>query len=142
MVRVSGSRVVRPAAWLEARQIVMSASRACQSLPNLFFAPASEHAKHRVVRERKAKRICDPCPVKAECNTMGEYEDYGIWAGVNRDTKGRTTGYRACEECGELYVAIRYNHKTCSEVCKVARRYRQKKLSKRKREMARIGGVT
>lgn len=70
---------------------------ACKGYPtSIFFPTAGESAV-------EAKKICDKCPVAAECNTasmQGSYGDieHGVWAGQGyrprRTERIRTEGYR------------------------------------------------
>lgn len=50
----------------------------------LFFAPEHETPAQRIRRERDAKRICGPCPVRAQCLecALSIGETYGIWGGT------------------------------------------------------------
>ena len=34
-----------------------------------------------------AKSICQACPVRAECLTAGEFEEYGIWGGLTAEER-------------------------------------------------------
>jgi WhiB family redox-sensing transcriptional regulator len=55
--------------------------------PELFFpigtsAPAAEQS-------RRAKRICHPCPVRAECLewSLATYQDAGVWGGLDEEER-------------------------------------------------------
>jgi WhiB family redox-sensing transcriptional regulator len=38
---------------------------------------------------RKAKALCDECPVQAECLEAGMDEEYGIWGGLSPKQRRR-----------------------------------------------------
>lgn len=56
---------------------------------NLFFSGEGERQPERDVRERKAKKICDACPVWKKCldHAMNFRERDGIWGGMNEDER-------------------------------------------------------
>ncbi len=60
---------------------------ACRGLREaLFFPPpVAERKDQRRQRERKAKAICEECPVKDLClaYALRIEETYGIWGGLN-----------------------------------------------------------
>lgn len=52
----------------------------------VFFPPShSERKDERIERERAAKEICRPCPVRQECldYAIKIREAHGIWGGLN-----------------------------------------------------------
>lgn len=51
----------------------------------LFFGPDGERQPERDLRERKAKAVCEACPVRIEClnYAVGRPEKYGTWGGLN-----------------------------------------------------------
>ena len=52
----------------------------------VFFPPAhAERKEERIARERAAKEICRPCPVRQECldYAIRIREAHGIWGGLN-----------------------------------------------------------
>jgi WhiB family redox-sensing transcriptional regulator len=52
----------------------------------VFFPPShSERKDERLARERAAKAICKPCPVRQEClaYAIRIREPHGIWGGLN-----------------------------------------------------------
>jgi WhiB family redox-sensing transcriptional regulator len=61
---------------------------ACKGLTELFFPEHGEPAD-------EARKVCQTCPVQAECLEAGMWEQHGVWGGTNyRDRlkirKGRT----------------------------------------------------
>ena len=52
--------------------------------PTLFFASDDETRGQRARRERTAKRICHPCPARADClqHALATGETYGVWGGT------------------------------------------------------------
>ncbi len=68
----------------------------------LFFGPDGERQPERDVRERKAKALCDRCPVSGQCldYALKHREDHGIWGGTEPDERRgerRRRGRRASE---------------------------------------------
>jgi len=55
----------------------------------LFFGPDGERQPERDIRERKAKAVCNACPVRAECLTyaVSRPEKYGTWGGLNEEER-------------------------------------------------------
>ena len=55
----------------------------------VFFHPDSERGSARQAREATAKRICDSCPVRAEClrHAIQVQEPYGIWGGMGENER-------------------------------------------------------
>ncbi len=55
----------------------------------LFFGPDGERQPERDVRERKAKKICDGCPVRRECLdfALSRPEKYGLYGGLSEDER-------------------------------------------------------
>jgi WhiB family transcriptional regulator, redox-sensing transcriptional regulator len=51
----------------------------------LFFGPDGETEPERKIRERKAKAVCAPCAVRAECldYALDHHVRRGIWGGLN-----------------------------------------------------------
>jgi WhiB family redox-sensing transcriptional regulator len=48
-----------------------------------FFHPDGERGSSRNRRERKAKELCEACPVRAQCaaHALSAHEPYGVWGG-------------------------------------------------------------
>jgi WhiB family redox-sensing transcriptional regulator len=59
----------------------------------MFFFPEGERGRVRGQREHAAKRICEDCPVLAECRTHAftAGETYGIWGGMSETDRVRHT---------------------------------------------------
>jgi len=57
----------------------------------LFFGPDGETEPERKIRERKAKALCAPCPVRAECldYALEHHVRRGIWGGLNETERFR-----------------------------------------------------
>jgi WhiB family redox-sensing transcriptional regulator len=55
----------------------------------LFFGPDGERQPERDVRERRAKQLCESCPVRTEClgYAVTRPEKYGTWGGLNEDER-------------------------------------------------------
>ena len=61
---------------------------ACRGRLELFFAKKAERPEARARRETKAKRLCDVCPVVAECRiTARTNREYGYWAGESEEER-------------------------------------------------------
>jgi WhiB family redox-sensing transcriptional regulator len=61
---------------------------ACRGRLELFFAKKAERPEARARRETKAKRLCDECPVIAECRTTARTNrEYGYWAGESEEER-------------------------------------------------------
>lgn len=62
----------------------------CRGLEStVFFHPEGERGRARAARVRRAKRICERCPVLDLCRnyalTVGE--PYGVWGGMSEDER-------------------------------------------------------
>ena len=67
---------------------------ACQGQTSLFFAPAGERPEARVVREARARTICQACAVMEPCRRWArEQREYGFWGGESEDERA-AAGYR------------------------------------------------
>lgn len=55
----------------------------------LFFHPSGERGEAHDSREQAAKRVCDRCPVRAEClaHSLRVREPYGVWGGLTEDER-------------------------------------------------------
>ncbi|GAA4556207.1 WhiB family transcriptional regulator [Pseudonocardia xishanensis] len=61
-------------------------SSACRDLDSaVFFHPERERGAEKDAREQRAKRICEACPVIAECRrwALATREPYGVWGGLS-----------------------------------------------------------
>ena len=70
----------------------------CRSLsPDAFFHPEGERGAARVNRASAAKRVCDTCPVLAQCrvHALAAREPYGIWGGLTEEERAATLAGRA-----------------------------------------------
>lgn len=58
---------------------------------DLFFHPWNDTPRARQDRERRAKAICNMCPVKQQCLdwSLKVQEPYGVWGGVGEDERRR-----------------------------------------------------
>jgi WhiB family redox-sensing transcriptional regulator len=60
----------------------------CRGRMELFFARKAERPQARARREAKASRLCDVCPVHAECLDFSrENHEYGFWAGESEEDR-------------------------------------------------------
>ncbi|WP_081792586.1 WhiB family transcriptional regulator [Rhodococcus wratislaviensis] len=52
--------------------------------PSAFFSPDGERGAARARREARARRICQTCPVLAECReyALAAAEPFGTWGGM------------------------------------------------------------
>ena len=72
----------------------------CKGQLKLFFAPKAERPQARARREAKAKRLCDECPVFAECRQFArEHREYGYWAGESEEDR-HLLGFRVTAPIG------------------------------------------
>lgn len=55
----------------------------------LFYHPEGERGRARMERERKAKAICNSCPVLAACRShaLAVAEPFGIWGGMTEQER-------------------------------------------------------
>ncbi|OJY39278.1 WhiB family transcriptional regulator [Pseudonocardia sp. 73-21] len=59
---------------------------ACRDLDSaVFFHPTRERGPSRRARVRRAKEICETCPVIEECRrySLATREPYGVWGGLS-----------------------------------------------------------
>lgn len=69
----------------------------CRGLEStVFFHPEGERGRARAARVRRAKEICDSCPVLDRCRSyaLAVGEPYGVWGGMSEDER-RTHTQRA-----------------------------------------------
>jgi WhiB family transcriptional regulator, redox-sensing transcriptional regulator len=55
-----------------------------------FYAPfGGERKRDRVVRELRAKAVCESCPVRVQCldHAVRNGERYGVWGGLTSDER-------------------------------------------------------
>lgn len=57
--------------------------------PTLFFHPQNERGLSRLRRDRQAKAVCAPCPVRLECAdyAIRAREPYGVWGGLTEEDR-------------------------------------------------------
>jgi WhiB family redox-sensing transcriptional regulator len=57
--------------------------------PRLFFHPEGERGPARRNRDVEAKRLCEACPVMADCreHALAVREPYGVWGGLTEDDR-------------------------------------------------------
>jgi WhiB family redox-sensing transcriptional regulator len=63
----------------------------CRDHPAELFFPEEESRRHRRAREDSAKRICQDCPVIAECrrHALNIPEAYGVWGAMTAAERAR-----------------------------------------------------
>ncbi|RVW01852.1 WhiB family transcriptional regulator [Rhodococcus spongiicola] len=62
----------------------------CQGMDaSAFFPPTGERGSARMVRERRAKAICNACPVMATClaHSLAVPEPFGVWGGMSESER-------------------------------------------------------
>lgn len=62
----------------------------CRGLEStVFFHPEGERGRARAARVRRAKQICDACPVLERCRNyaLAVGEPYGVWGGMSEDER-------------------------------------------------------
>jgi len=75
---------------------------ACTGQTELFFAPGGERPEARVVRERRARGICQRCPALLECRDWArENREYGFWGGESEEERA-AAGYRVDMPVGRV----------------------------------------
>jgi len=64
----------------------------CLNLPSEVFFPDDAARRDRRAREERAKRICQSCPVIAECreHAVRTPEIYGIWGATTPRERARS----------------------------------------------------
>jgi WhiB family transcriptional regulator, redox-sensing transcriptional regulator len=83
-----------PLAW--------SAEAACRGRSELFFAPAGERPEARVVRESRARAICQDCPVITPCRQWArDHREYGFWGGESEEDRA-AAGFRVDMPVGRV----------------------------------------
>jgi WhiB family transcriptional regulator, redox-sensing transcriptional regulator len=63
---------------------------ACRGMDSeTFFHPDGQRGRARTERERKAKSICQTCPVMDQCreHALSVREPYGVWGGLTEDER-------------------------------------------------------
>jgi WhiB family redox-sensing transcriptional regulator len=65
---------------------------ACKGMPlDVFFGADGERGPSRERRERKAKRVCDGCPVRDACRDFAILKPapFGTWGGMGEDERAK-----------------------------------------------------
>jgi WhiB family redox-sensing transcriptional regulator len=79
-----------------------TADAACEGRTDLFFAPAGERPEARVVREAKARSVCNECAALAPCRAWArENREYGFWGGESEEERA-AAGYRVDMPVGRV----------------------------------------
>ena len=63
---------------------------ACRGMDStFFFHPDGERGPARAHRERRAKAVCQGCPVIEPCrrHALATREPYGVWGGLTEDER-------------------------------------------------------
>ncbi|MGH8869414.1 MAG: WhiB family transcriptional regulator [Actinomycetes bacterium] len=63
---------------------------ACRGMPlHVFFGADGERPGTREARERRAKSVCDECPVRRECaeHALDVPEPAGVWGGLGEEER-------------------------------------------------------
>ena len=63
---------------------------------SFFFHPDGERGPARASRERRAKAVCESCPVMEPCrrHALAAGEPYGIWGGLSESERFAASGGR------------------------------------------------
>lgn len=65
--------------------------------PEEFFHPEGERGSARRLRDERAKRVCERCPVILECreHALAAREPYGVWGGLSEDEREQELARRS-----------------------------------------------
>ena len=75
-------RIRKPPSWY--------GSAACVDKAVLFFAAPDERAGARALREGRARRVCQSCPVMEPCRAWARANrEYGYWGGESEAERSR-----------------------------------------------------
>lgn len=115
------------------------AQAACKSRdPDLFYAHPMDHD-----RQREAKRVCNNCPVIAECLTQAIENDepFGVWGGYTarerHDIRRTSRPPTRAPQCGTYAGAKRHYNRgeqTCQHCRQAAADHSAERRGGRKRE--------
>lgn len=66
----------------------------CRDVPDLFYNAEDEPKSVRRRKEAAAKKLCEQCPVLAECaaHAQANRELYGVWGGMSEAERHRQAG--------------------------------------------------
>ncbi|MCZ7528096.1 MAG: WhiB family transcriptional regulator [Acidimicrobiia bacterium] len=74
----------------------------CRGESVLFFAPPGERPEARILRESKARAVCEQCPVLEPCRHWArEQREYGFWGGESEEERA-AAGYRVDMPVGRV----------------------------------------
>jgi WhiB family redox-sensing transcriptional regulator len=68
---------------------------ACRNLDSsMFFHPENERGQAKADRDRRAKAICNACPVIEQCrrHALAVHEPYGVWGGLTVSERNAVLG--------------------------------------------------
>jgi WhiB family redox-sensing transcriptional regulator len=75
---------------------------ACRGQNELFFSPAGERPETRLVREEKARAVCDTCTALLPCRQWArEHREYGFWGGESEEERA-AAGFRVDMPVGRV----------------------------------------
>jgi WhiB family transcriptional regulator, redox-sensing transcriptional regulator len=59
--------------------------------PSIFFHPDGERGHKRKRRQRRAKDLCNECPVAIQCrqHALTFHERFGTWGGLSEDERDK-----------------------------------------------------
>lgn len=96
------------------------ARAACQNAPRTLFISATDgdnDASEPHYPTRDALRLCERCPVRAECYAHAELNnEWGIWGGTTRYQRSllrRTMKRATCPACAARHVVPLINFEVC-----------------------------
>lgn len=74
----------------------------CAGQTDLFFAPAGERPETRLLREARARAICQGCDVLDPCRRWArEHREYGFWGGESEEDRA-AAGFRVDMPVGRV----------------------------------------
>lgn len=80
-----GDRIVNSELWMQ------DAMCRDEGLADLFFHEDGERGFAKDARDRRAKAVCNMCPVVSDCleYVLEHKEPYGVWGGLSEDDRKR-----------------------------------------------------
>lgn len=79
----------------------------CKGRTHLFFPPKAERPQARVRREAHARRLCQSCPVRVECQAFArDHREYGYWGGESEEER-HLAGFTVAAPIGVRSRAMR-----------------------------------
>lgn len=80
IVDLEYSSPVHPLGWMD--------HAVCKGRTHLFFPPKAERPQARVRREAQARKLCQSCPVRNECQSFArDNREYGYWGGESEEER-------------------------------------------------------